>query len=62
MRKAVFMDRDGVIIEQVAYLSSPEQVALIPGAAEALELIHSRGDASLPSKGRLWCGAKSSHS
>ena len=35
MKKAVFMDRDGVIIEQVAYLSSPEQVALIPGAAAA---------------------------
>lgn len=47
MKKAVFMDRDGVIIEQVAYLSSPEQVALIPGAAEALRLIHSRGDAAV---------------
>ena len=38
------MDRDGVIIEQVAYLSSPEQVALIPGAAEALRIVHSHGD------------------
>ena len=44
MKKAVFLDRDGVIIEQVAYLSSPEQVALIPGAAEALRLIHRHGD------------------
>ena len=47
MKKAVFMDRDGVIIEQVAYLSSPEQVALIPGAAEALKLIHARGGAAV---------------
>lgn len=44
MKKAVFLDRDGVIIEQVAYLSAPEQVALIPGAAEALRLIHRHGD------------------
>ena len=47
MKKAVFMDRDGVIIEQVAYLSSPEQVALIPGAAEALKLVHANGDAAV---------------
>ena len=47
MKKAVFMDRDGVIIEQVAYLSSPEQVALIPGAAAALKLIHAHGDAAV---------------
>ena len=44
MKKAVFLDRDGVIIEQVAYLSKPEQVALVPGAVEALRLIHRRGD------------------
>ena len=47
MKKAVFMDRDGVIIEQVAYLSSPDQVALIPGAAEALRIIHAHGDAAV---------------
>ena len=44
MKKAVFLDRDGVIIEQVAYLSAPEQVALISGAAAALRLIHRHGD------------------
>lgn len=44
MKKAVFLDRDGVIIEQVAYLSSPDQVKLIPGAVEALRLIHRHGD------------------
>ena len=44
LKKAVFLDRDGVLIEQVAYLSRPEQVALIPGVVEALELIHRHGD------------------
>ena len=47
MRKAVFMDRDGVIIEQIAYLSSPDQVALIPGAAGAPKIIHAHGDAAV---------------
>ena len=44
MKKAVFLDRDGVIIEQVAYLSKPEQAVLIPGAVEALRIIHRHGD------------------
>jgi len=44
VKKAVFLDRDGVIIEQVAYLSRPDQVVLVPGAAEALRLIHRHGD------------------
>ena len=47
MKKAVFLDRDGVLIEQVAYLSRPEQVALIPGAVEALKLIHRHGDVAV---------------
>lgn len=44
MKKAVFLDRDGVIIVQVAYLDDPKLVELIPGAAEALRIIHSHGD------------------
>ena len=36
MKKAVFLDRDGVLIEQVAYLSRPEQAALIRGAIHLL--------------------------
>ena len=47
MKKAVFLDRDGVIIEQVAYLSRPDQVALIPGAVEALGIIHRHGDCAV---------------
>jgi D-glycero-D-manno-heptose 1,7-bisphosphate phosphatase len=33
---AIFLDRDGTLIEERHYLSDPEQVVLIPGAAEAL--------------------------
>lgn len=33
---AVFLDRDGVIIEDVHFLSKPSQVRLIPGAAQAI--------------------------
>jgi histidinol phosphatase-like enzyme len=33
MNRAVFLDRDGTIIEEREYLSRPEMVALLPGAA-----------------------------
>lgn len=34
--QAVFFDRDGTLIEHVAYLSDPTQVVLLPGVREAL--------------------------
>lgn len=37
---AVFLDRDGTIIEDAHYLSRPEQVKLIDGAAEAIARIN----------------------
>ena len=37
---AVFLDRDGTIIEDTHYLSRPEQVKLIDGAAEAIARIN----------------------
>lgn len=37
---AVFLDRDGTIIEDVSYLSRPEQVELVDGAAEAIARIN----------------------
>ena len=43
MKKAFFLDRDGVIIEQVEYIRDPDEVKLTPGAAEALKLIHRNG-------------------
>jgi D-glycero-D-manno-heptose 1,7-bisphosphate phosphatase len=35
-QKAVFLDRDDTIIEDSGYINSPQQVKLIPGAAQAL--------------------------
>jgi len=43
MKKAFFLDRDGVLIEQVEYIKDPDEVKLIPGTAAALKLIHDRG-------------------
>lgn len=40
---ALFLDRDGVLIEEVEYLARPRQVRLIPGAAAAVRLAHDAG-------------------
>ena len=37
-RPALFLDRDGVIIEDPGYLSRPAEVALLPGATEVIAL------------------------
>jgi len=42
-RPAVFLDRDGVINEEVNLLNKAEQMELIPGAAEAIRLINQSG-------------------
>ena len=42
-RPAVFLDRDGTIVEEVDYLTEPAQLALIPGAAEALRRDDTQG-------------------
>jgi D,D-heptose 1,7-bisphosphate phosphatase len=36
MKKAIFLDRDGTVIENVHYNSDPEKVRLLPYASEAL--------------------------
>lgn len=41
-RWAVFLDRDGVINEEVNYLSSPELLKLLPGAAQAVRQLNQR--------------------
>ena len=43
LRPAVFLDRDGTIIEEVGYLQDPSKVKLIPGAAEAVRRLNERG-------------------
>ncbi len=40
MRHAVFLDRDGTIIEDRDYLCDPREIELIPGAAKALRLLN----------------------
>ena len=42
-RPAVFLDRDGTLIEERSYLSDPAGVKLIPGALEALRALEEAG-------------------
>jgi len=42
-RPAVFLDRDGTLIEHVHYLSDPAMVSLLPGAALALKRLRRAG-------------------
>ncbi len=44
-RPALFLDRDGTIIEDVDYISRPEDVRLLPGAASAIASLNT---ASVP--------------
>jgi len=37
-RPAIFLDRDGTIIEEIGYIDDPEKVQLLPGAVEALRI------------------------
>jgi D-glycero-D-manno-heptose 1,7-bisphosphate phosphatase len=37
LKKALFLDRDGVVINYIPYLSSPEQVQIPEGAGKALQ-------------------------
>jgi D-glycero-D-manno-heptose 1,7-bisphosphate phosphatase len=40
---ALFLDRDGVIIEEIGYVCRVEDVAVIPGAAEVIAAANRRG-------------------
>lgn len=42
-RPAIFLDRDGIINEEVHLLNNPAQLKLIEGAAEAIRLINQSG-------------------
>ncbi len=43
MNRAVFLDRDGTIIEEKDYLRDPDQVVIFPGAAQALKRLADAG-------------------
>lgn len=42
-RPAIFLDRDGVVIEYVEYISKPEQVVLRPGIVDFLKKAQAKG-------------------
>jgi len=41
--RAVFIDRDGTVTEEVAYLNHPDKLRLIEGSAEGIRLINDIG-------------------
>jgi D-glycero-D-manno-heptose 1,7-bisphosphate phosphatase len=41
--RAVFLDRDGTIVEDPGFLHEPEKVQLLPGAAEAIRRLNEAG-------------------
>lgn len=43
IRPALFLDRDGVIVEEVDHLSNPSQLCLIPGSARAIADVNGNG-------------------
>ncbi len=42
-RPSVFLDRDGVLVREVGHLHKPEQLELLPGAAEGLKKLNRSG-------------------
>ncbi|MEM7305750.1 MAG: HAD family hydrolase [Planctomycetota bacterium] len=42
-RPAVFLDRDGTLIDELGYLGDPDGVALYPGAAAAVRALNGAG-------------------
>ena len=43
MNRAVFLDRDGTLIEEKEYLHRPEDVAIFPGVGPALKQLQDAG-------------------
>ena len=43
MKQAVFLDRDGTLIEEAHYCADPALVRILPGAAEALRRLKAAG-------------------
>lgn len=43
LNKAVFLDRDGTISEEVNYLTNPAQLKILPKAGKAIKLLNENG-------------------
>jgi D-glycero-D-manno-heptose 1,7-bisphosphate phosphatase len=41
-RRAVFLDRDGTIVEEVDHLTEPSELALLPGSVEAIRALQEK--------------------
>lgn len=42
-RRAIFLDRDGTLIQDVGYISKPSDIELLPGVIDALRCLHKEG-------------------
>ncbi|HXG60690.1 MAG TPA: HAD family hydrolase [Planctomycetota bacterium] len=42
-RRAVFLDRDGTLVEERGYVTTPEDLVLLPGAAAAVRALREAG-------------------
>src|SRR5689334_2324439 len=42
-QRAVFLDKDGTLVEDVPYNVDPQKIRLTPGAADGLRLLHGAG-------------------
>jgi len=43
MKKAVFLDRDGTVNEEVGYMRDPSMLTLIPGVGQAIKKLNNAG-------------------
>ncbi|MBA7710232.1 D-glycero-beta-D-manno-heptose-1,7-bisphosphate 7-phosphatase [subsurface metagenome] len=43
MTRAVFLDRDGTIIEDIGYLDGCSKIKFLPGVSEAIKLLNENG-------------------
>ncbi len=43
MKRAIFLDRDGTVIEEKGYLNTPEQIRFKKGVIEGLRLLQKQG-------------------
>jgi D,D-heptose 1,7-bisphosphate phosphatase len=43
MNKAIFLDKDGTLIEDISYNTDPDKIRLSPGVAEGLKLLQQKG-------------------
>ena len=41
-KAAIFLDRDGVVVEDVDFLTNPAQLRILPGAAQALHMLQDK--------------------